>query len=80
MIINVANYSFGQKDNQQEEDSSVTARLDRLQKQFEIDGMRTSVEAILMVHVRNHPHVLLLQIANSFFKLYKIINLDPEII
>ena len=31
--------------------------------------MRTSVEAILLVHEHNHPHILLLQIGNSFFKL-----------
>lgn len=27
------------------------------------------VEGILIVHQNNHPHILLLQIANTFFKL-----------
>jgi len=31
--------------------------------------MRRSCEAILIVHEHNHPHVLMLQIANAFFKL-----------
>ncbi|CAI5978667.1 unnamed protein product [Closterium sp. NIES-65] len=33
------------------------------------EGMRTSVEGIILVHHHNHPHILLLQIGNSFFKL-----------
>jgi cleavage and polyadenylation specificity factor subunit 5 len=33
------------------------------------EGMRTSVEGILLVQEHNHPHILLLQIGNSFFKL-----------
>ncbi|KAJ9523060.1 hypothetical protein QJQ45_023947 [Haematococcus lacustris] len=36
---------------------------------FERDGMRRSVEGVLIVHEHNHPHVLLLQLAPSFFKL-----------
>ncbi|ORZ29616.1 Cleavage/polyadenylation specificity factor subunit 5 [Catenaria anguillulae PL171] len=60
---------FAQKDEQHEEDTSVTARLERLQRQFDAQGMRTTVEAVIVVHAHNHPHVLLIQIANSFFKL-----------
>jgi cleavage and polyadenylation specificity factor subunit 5 len=70
LIPCAANYTFAQKEEQPEEDSSVAARLERLQRQFEQYGIRRSVEAVIVVHVRNHPHVLLLQIANSFFKLY----------
>ncbi|KAJ1511498.1 hypothetical protein HMI55_006573 [Coelomomyces lativittatus] len=65
----LSNFSFAQKEDQPEEDSSVLARLERLRKQYDIQGMRKSVEAILLVYVHHHPHVLLLQIANSFFKL-----------
>lgn len=32
--------------------------------------MRRTCEAILICHEHNHPHVLMLQIANAFFKLY----------
>jgi len=65
----LANYTFGTKEAQPEEDNSVAGRLERLQKDYEKQGMRRSVEAILLVHEHNHPHVLMLQIANSFFKL-----------
>ncbi|KAF3527813.1 hypothetical protein DY000_02038332 [Brassica cretica] len=33
------------------------------------EGMRTSVDAILLVQEHNHPHILLLQIGNTFCKL-----------
>ncbi|KAI8576892.1 hypothetical protein K450DRAFT_254792 [Umbelopsis ramanniana AG] len=65
----LANYTFGVKEAQPEEDPSVHARLKRLQNDFEEHGMRRSVEAVLVVHEHNHPHVLMLQIANAFFKL-----------
>jgi cleavage and polyadenylation specificity factor subunit 5 len=32
--------------------------------------MRRTVEGILVVHDHGHPHILMLQIANAFFKLY----------
>ncbi|CAG8732101.1 11255_t:CDS:2, partial [Racocetra persica] len=63
------NYTFGTKDAQPEEDPSVAARLARLQNDYAVTGMRRTVEGVLVVHEHNHPHVLMLQIANSFFKL-----------
>lgn len=36
---------------------------------YEKHGMRRTVEGLLIVHEHGHPHVLLLQVANSFFKL-----------
>ncbi|KAI7858714.1 Cleavage/polyadenylation specificity factor subunit 5 [Circinella umbellata] len=63
------NYTFGAKDAQPEEDSSVAARLKRLENDYETQGMRRTVEAVMVVHQHNHPHVLMLQIANAFFKL-----------
>ena len=63
------NYKFGVKDPQPEEDPSVAARLNRLQNEYEKYGIRRTVEGVLVVHEHNHPHVLLLQIANTFFKL-----------
>ncbi|KAL7754220.1 hypothetical protein RI367_000201 [Sorochytrium milnesiophthora] len=68
-LYRLSNYSFAIKDAQPEEDTSVIARLDRLQSDYEQHGMRTTVEAAILVHEHNHPHVLMLQIANSFFKL-----------
>lgn len=65
----VENYSFGTKDAQPEEDPSVYARLQRLERDFGQHGLRHTVEAVILVHENGHPHVLMLQIANSFFKL-----------
>jgi cleavage and polyadenylation specificity factor subunit 5 len=40
-----------------------------MRDEFQIVGMRRSVEAVLLVHEHNLPHVLLLQIGQTFFKL-----------
>ncbi|ANB13770.1 hypothetical protein AWJ20_4716 [Sugiyamaella lignohabitans] len=65
----VSNYTFDVKEAQPEEDNSVTGRLQRLQEQYETSGMRRTCEGILVCHEHGHPYVLLLQIANTFFKL-----------
>lgn len=36
---------------------------------YERDGMRRSVEGVLIVQEHNHPHILLLQAGQNFFKL-----------
>eukprot|EP00199_Chlamydomonas_sp_CCMP681_P006103 CAMPEP_0119112398 /NCGR_PEP_ID=MMETSP1180-20130426/40085_1 /TAXON_ID=3052 ORGANISM="Chlamydomonas cf sp, Strain CCMP681" /NCGR_SAMPLE_ID=MMETSP1180 /ASSEMBLY_ACC=CAM_ASM_000741 /LENGTH=203 /DNA_ID=CAMNT_0007099885 /DNA_START=113 /DNA_END=724 /DNA_ORIENTATION=+ len=41
-------------------------RIGRLKTAFERDGMRRSVEGILIVHEHNHPHILLLQFGQGF--------------
>ncbi|PPQ85778.1 hypothetical protein CVT25_002840 [Psilocybe cyanescens] len=69
----LSNFTFRQdrftKEAQPEEDPSVSARLQRLQNNYEDFGMRRTVEGILVVHDHGHPHILMLQIANAFFKL-----------
>ncbi|KAI8848761.1 cleavage and polyadenylation specific factor 5 [Chytridium lagenaria] len=65
----LSGYTFGQKEAQPEEDPSVAARLNRLQSEYEKQGMRHTVEGVLVVHEHGHPHVLMLQIAETFFKL-----------
>lgn len=69
-LYNINNYTFGTKQRKMEKDTSVNARLNRMKERFEEEGMRTSVDAVLLVHEHNHPHILLLQIGNTFFKLY----------
>ncbi|KKK18746.1 cleavage and polyadenylation specific factor 5 [Aspergillus ochraceoroseus] len=66
----LSNYTFGTKETQPEEDPSVLARLKRLEEHYDEHGMRRTCEGILVCHEHNHPHVLMLQIANAFFKLY----------
>ncbi|KOS19226.1 Cleavage and polyadenylation specificity factor subunit 5 [Escovopsis weberi] len=65
----LSNYTFGVKETQPEEDPSVIARLKRLEEHFSEHGMRRTCEGILVCHEHNHPHILMLQIANAFFKL-----------
>ncbi|KAF1744725.1 LOW QUALITY PROTEIN: hypothetical protein MXB_5386 [Myxobolus squamalis] len=39
--------------------------------EYKIYGMRRTVEAALMVHQYKTPHILLLQLGSSFFKLFR---------
>lgn len=66
----LSNYTFGVKETQPEEDPSVKDRLRRLEEHYGLYGMRRTCEGVLVCHEHNHPHVLMLQIANAFFKLY----------
>ncbi|KAI9216763.1 Cleavage/polyadenylation specificity factor subunit 5 [Blastocladiella britannica] len=68
-VLPLSKIKFAQKDEQVEEDMSVSARLHRLQTYFQEHGTRTYVEAVIVTHVHGHPHVLLLQIGTTFFKL-----------
>ncbi|KAJ8498976.1 hypothetical protein OPV22_009528 [Ensete ventricosum] len=52
-----------------EKDTSVADRLARMKVNYMKEGMRTSVDGILLVQEHNHPHILLLQIGNTFCKL-----------
>ncbi|KAL7072190.1 hypothetical protein ACQ4LE_008710 [Meloidogyne hapla] len=65
----LTNYTFGTKDAQSEKDHSVQARFQRMREEYDKVGMRRSVEAVLLVHEHSLPHVLLLQIGSTFFKL-----------
>lgn len=50
-------------------DPSVPARFQRMRDEFEKIGIRRSVEGVLLVHEHGLPHVLLLQLGTTFFKL-----------
>ncbi|VDO64261.1 unnamed protein product [Heligmosomoides polygyrus] len=65
----LSNYTFGTKDAQSERDHSVQARFQRMREEYEKVGMRRSVDAVLIVHEHSLPHILLLQIGSTFFKL-----------
>lgn len=65
----LTNYTFGTKEPLYEKDSSVPARFARMREDFEKIGMRRSVEGVLIVHEHGLPHVLLLQLGTTFFKL-----------
>ncbi|KAI8925224.1 Cleavage/polyadenylation specificity factor subunit 5 [Entophlyctis helioformis] len=65
----LSGYSFGIKEAQANDEPSVQARMARLQSEFSTKGMRESVEGVLLVHEHGHPHVLVLQVGGSFYKL-----------
>ena len=65
----LTNYTFGTKEPMLERDTSLVARFTRMRQEFEVSGMRRSVEGVLIVHEHGLPHVLLLQIGMNFFKL-----------
>ncbi|KAH3776296.1 cleavage and polyadenylation specificity factor subunit 5-like [Dreissena polymorpha] len=65
----LTNYTFGTKDPLYEKDASVPARFQRMRDEFDKYGMRRSVEGVLIVHEHGLPHVLLLQLGTTFFKL-----------
>jgi cleavage and polyadenylation specificity factor subunit 5 len=74
MIPNVTlypldNYSFGTKPPLLEKDATVKDRFDRMKKKYEKEGMKQTVEGILLVHNHGHPHILLMQIGSAFFKI-----------
>lgn len=49
--------------------SSVQARFTRMREEYDKFGMRKTVEGVLIVHEHGLPHVLLLQLGTTFFKL-----------
>lgn len=44
-------------------------RAPRAARSYEREGLRRSVEGVLLVQEHGHPHVLLLQLGQAFFKL-----------
>jgi cleavage and polyadenylation specificity factor subunit 5 len=58
-----------------EKDTSVKDRLKRMKRMYETEGVRRTVDGILLVHKHGHPHILLLQIGNTFWKLFVVLDL-----
>ena len=66
----ISNYTFGTKDSLMEIETSYHNRMSHLAETFKGEGMRRTVEAVLVTYENNHPHVLLLQLGDStIFKL-----------
>ncbi|XP_010925042.1 pre-mRNA cleavage factor Im 25 kDa subunit 1 isoform X2 [Elaeis guineensis] len=68
-IYPLSRYYFSSKDAIPEKDDSLADRIQRLKASYAAHGLRTCVEGVLLVELFQHPHVLLLQVKNSFFKL-----------
>ncbi|KAH3746295.1 cleavage and polyadenylation specificity factor subunit 5 [Pelomyxa schiedti] len=61
-------YTIGVKEPLLEKDTSVVSRLKRMEELYEHEGLRQSVDGVMLVHQHKHPYVLLLQIG-TYFKL-----------
>ncbi|XP_027902204.1 pre-mRNA cleavage factor Im 25 kDa subunit 1 isoform X2 [Vigna unguiculata] len=68
-IYPLSSYYFGSKDAIPFKDLSLHNHLLRIQSNYAARGLRTSVEAVLLVELFKHPHLLLLQVRNSIYKL-----------
>lgn len=68
-VYSLSNYTFGTKRARGEKDATAAERLLRMRAQYEKEGKRRSVGAICMVSQHRTPHVLLLQITPTSFKL-----------
>ncbi|THU62481.1 hypothetical protein C4D60_Mb01t05610 [Musa balbisiana] len=68
-IYPLSRYFFGSKDAIPDKDDCLADQIQRMKANYAARGMRTCVHGILLVELFQHPHVLLLQVRNSFFKL-----------
>ncbi|KAG7545679.1 NUDIX hydrolase-like domain superfamily [Arabidopsis suecica] len=65
----LSSYYFSSRDALRVKDEIISDRVIRLKSNYAAHGLRTCVEAVLLVELFKHPHVLLLQYRNSIFKL-----------
>ncbi|XP_044470910.1 pre-mRNA cleavage factor Im 25 kDa subunit 1-like [Mangifera indica] len=68
-IYPLSNYYFGSKESIPFKDETLHDRVQRMKSIYAVHGLRTCVEAVILVELFKHPHLLLLQVRNSFFKL-----------
>ncbi|XP_015889257.1 pre-mRNA cleavage factor Im 25 kDa subunit 1 [Ziziphus jujuba] len=68
-IYPLSSYYFGSKEALHFKEETLADRTQRLKSNYAAHGLRTSVEAVIVVELFKHPHLLLLQVKNSFFKL-----------
>lgn len=65
----LTHYAIGSKSTEDNENWSVSARLERLRSHFSsTQSPGRSVEAIVLVHQHGHPHVLCFHSGSAFFK------------
>ncbi|KAK6941317.1 Cleavage/polyadenylation specificity factor subunit 5 [Dillenia turbinata] len=69
-IYPLSYYYFGSKDVVvPSKDETLSDRIQRFKSNYAAHGMRTYVEAVMLVELFKHPHLLLLQERNSIYKL-----------
>ena len=65
----LSNYYFGAKHSIPFKDETLADRFSRMKSNYAARGIRNCVEAVILVELFKHPHLLLLQVRNSIFKL-----------
>ncbi|XP_043705904.1 pre-mRNA cleavage factor Im 25 kDa subunit 1 [Telopea speciosissima] len=68
-IYPLSGYHFGSKEAIPNKDETLADRIQRLKTNYATNGLRTCVEAVILVELFKHPHLLVLQVRNSFYKL-----------
>lgn len=68
-IYPLSGYYFGSKEALSFKDETIADRVQRMKSNYDAYGLRTCVEAVMLVELFKHPHVLLLQVRNSSFRL-----------
>uniref|UniRef100_A0A5B7BZG3 Pre-mRNA cleavage factor Im 25 kDa subunit n=1 Tax=Davidia involucrata TaxID=16924 RepID=A0A5B7BZG3_DAVIN len=68
-IYPLSSYYFGSKEALPFKDETLADRVQRMKSNYAAYGLRTCVEAVILVELFKHPHLLLLQVRNSIFKL-----------
>ncbi|KAM7515686.1 hypothetical protein LguiA_005269 [Lonicera macranthoides] len=72
LVLNIYplnNYYFASKEAVPFKDETIADRILRIKSNYSAHGLRTCVEAVLVVELFKHPHLLLLQVRNSKYKL-----------
>eukprot|EP01059_Diplonema_ambulator_P020319 TRINITY_DN3406_c0_g1_i1.p1 TRINITY_DN3406_c0_g1~~TRINITY_DN3406_c0_g1_i1.p1 ORF type:complete len:200 (+),score=40.69 TRINITY_DN3406_c0_g1_i1:120-719(+) len=65
-IYNLEGYNIGLKAAHEEKETATLAKLQQMRESYETEGLRRTVDAVMLVHQHNHPHVLLLQQGHIF--------------
>ncbi|XP_024960070.1 pre-mRNA cleavage factor Im 25 kDa subunit 1 isoform X2 [Cynara cardunculus var. scolymus] len=68
-IYPLSNYYFSSKPGVSSKEETLGDRARRLKSNYDVHGMRTYVEAVILVELFKHPHLLLLQAKNCIYKL-----------
>ncbi|XP_059284090.1 pre-mRNA cleavage factor Im 25 kDa subunit 1 [Lycium ferocissimum] len=68
-IYPLSYYYFGSKEALHFKEETLAERIQRLKLNYNTHGLRTCVQAVLLVELFKQPHVLLLQVRNFMFKL-----------
>merc|ERR1719289_764664 len=69
-LYDLKGYSFLEKEEQVPKHPSMREKLRVLEKQYrKAKKAKQVVEAVILIHLKNHPHILLFQVDNTYFKL-----------